>query len=83
MTPWDNSGPSALISKFELHLQQGSYQTTWQEILDATDPNDDRDVELFEEQAQNITQQTSSQKMNGLKCWPTTSTLDAKNQDLL
>jgi hypothetical protein len=44
---------ATLISKFELHLQ-GSYQIDWQEILDATDPNDERNGEYFEEQVQNM-----------------------------
>ncbi len=43
-----------LLSKCcELHLQ-GSYQIDWQEILDATDPNDDWNVEYFKEQVQNM-----------------------------
>jgi hypothetical protein len=42
---WDD-GPTTLISKFELHLQ-GSFQLDWQEILNLTDPNDDRNVEYF------------------------------------
>jgi L-asparaginase/Glu-tRNA(Gln) amidotransferase subunit D len=48
---WDN-GP-ALISRFELHLQ-GSYQTDWQEILDTTGPDNNCNINFFEEQVQNM-----------------------------
>jgi hypothetical protein len=48
---WDDG--LTLISKFELHLQ-GSFQLDWQEILDSTDPNDDRNVAHFEVQVQNL-----------------------------
>jgi hypothetical protein len=63
-----NDGPT-LLSKIEMHLQ-GSYQTDWQEIIDSTDPADDRTVEFFEEQVQNMLTDIS-QKMNGL-IWPIT-----------
>jgi hypothetical protein len=48
---WDNG--VTLISKFELHLQ-GSFQTGWQEIIDATNPDGDRNVDFFKEQVQNM-----------------------------
>jgi hypothetical protein len=51
ITSRDN-GPT-LISKFELRLQ-GSYQTDWKDILDATDPNDERNIKFYEEQVQNM-----------------------------
>jgi hypothetical protein len=44
---------ATLLSKFQLHLQ-GSYQTDWNELLEATDPNEDRDVNYFDEQVQNF-----------------------------
>jgi hypothetical protein len=44
---------ATLLSKFVLHLQ-GSYQNDWNDILEATDPNEDRDAKYFDEQVQNF-----------------------------
>jgi hypothetical protein len=45
---------ATFLSKFQLHLQ-GSYQTDWNEILEATDPNEDRDANyFFDEQVKNF-----------------------------
>ena len=48
---WING--ATLLSKFELHLQ-GSYQDDWSEILEASDPNDDRDANFFDEKVQDF-----------------------------
>jgi hypothetical protein len=44
---------ATLLSKFKHHLH-GSYQNNWREILAASDPNDNRDANYFEEQVENI-----------------------------
>jgi hypothetical protein len=44
---------ATLLSNFQLHLQ-GSYQTDWNELLEATDPNKDCHANYFDEQVQNF-----------------------------
>jgi hypothetical protein len=48
---WING--ATLLSKFE-HQLHGSYQDNWREILSASDPNDDRDANYFDEQVENF-----------------------------
>jgi hypothetical protein len=44
---------ATLLSKFDLHLQ-GSYQVNWHKMLDATEPNNNRDANFFNKQVQNL-----------------------------
>jgi hypothetical protein len=48
---WDEV--ATLLSYVKLCLQ-GSYQTNWQDILDATNPNDDCNVNFFEEKVKKM-----------------------------
>jgi hypothetical protein len=57
-----NDGSMHLF-KFELHLQQGLYQIDWKEILGATNPHNDCNVEFFEEQVQNMLSNLRQRRM--------------------